>query len=296
MELRHLRYFLAIAREGNVTKAARSLHVSQPTLSRQMSDLEAELGCELLLREPRGITLTDDGMLLRRHAEEIVSLADRAELELRTQAAELEGEVWVGGGESRAVERVAKVASDMRKEYPKVSFHLFSGNAVDVEERVEKGLVDFGVVLGRAPGDRFEWIDLNHTDGWGLLVRADDELAQRGSLHVTDLYGLPLIVSSQKASQDLEGPLHELEEKAEVVATYTLLYNASLLVEAGMGAALCLSGIIYAGAGSPFALLPVTGLPEAQSMLIRRRFQPLSRAADLFWRRMREECMGEATR
>ena len=296
MELRHLRYFLAIAREGNVTKAARSLHVSQPTLSRQMSDLEAELGCELLVREPRGITLTDDGMLLRRHAEEIVSLADRAELELRTQTAELEGEVWVGGGESRAIERVAKVASDMRREYPKVSFHLFSGNAVDVEERVDKGLVDFGVVLGRTPGERFESIDLNHTDGWGLLTRADDELAKRESLHVTDLYGLPLIVSSQKAAATLEEPLRELEEKAEIVATYTLLYNASLLVEAGMGAALCLSGIIYAGPGSPFAFVPVTGLPEAGSMLIRRRFQPLSRAADLFWRRVREECAGETAR
>ena len=140
-----------------------------------------------------------------------------------------------------------------------------------------------------APGERFESIDLNHTDGWGLLMRADDELAKRESLHVTDLYGLPLIVSSQRASQDLEGPLHELEEKAEVVATYTLLYNASLLVEAGMGVAVCFDGIVATGDGTPFVYVPLSGVPTMPAYLVWKRFQPLSRACELFLKGMRGE-------
>lgn len=292
MELRTLRSFLAVAREGNVTRAARTLHITQPALSRQLADLERELGCELLVRESRGVTLTDDGMLLRKRAEEIVSLADRTELELRSPGVEVEGDVWVGCGESRVNELLARTMREVSREQPRVRIRLHSGNGVDVIERVEKGLLDFGIVMGIEPPSRYESIDLLWKDGWGVLMRRDHPLAQRDRLSLDDLRGEPLIVSAQgtAASESADSALVRFEEAGQtVVATYTLLYNASLLVEQGLGIAVCLDGIVVAGEGTPFAYVPLDGIPPLTSCLIWKRYQPLSRACDLFLSKLRAE-------
>lgn len=291
MELRTLRSFLAVAREGNVTRAARMLHITQPALSRQLAELERTLGCELFVRESRGMALTDDGMLLRKRAEEIVSLADRTELELRSPAAEIEGDLWVGGGESRVMELVARAARAIGSQHSGVRLRLYSGNGVDVMERVDKGLLDFGIVMGVEPPSRYEVLDLAWADDWGLLMRRDHALATRSALRMSDLAGEPLIVSGQTAADTgtAEAALVRLAGvDLRVVATYTLLYNASLLVEQGVGSALCLGGIIAAGEGTPFSFVPVEGLPPVQSLLVWKRAQPLSRASKLFLKTMRE--------
>ena len=289
MELRHLRYFLAVAREGNVTRAAASLHVTQPTLSRQLADLEQELGRELLIRESRGVTLTDDGMLLRKRAEEIVALADRTEREMMGDT-QVEGDVWVGGGETRTMELVARTMTALAQDHPGVRLHLHSGNADDVIERVDKGLLDFGVVIGRTPEARFESLELPARERWGLLVRSDDPLAAHEVVTQEDLRARRLIVSAQPT--DPTQPASEAEQllgdlSANVVATYTLLYNASLLVEQGFGIALCLDGIVAAGEGTPFAFVPTDVQPAVRTHLIWKRFQPQSRAAALFLRELR---------
>lgn len=293
VELRHLRYFLAVAREGNVTRAAASLHVTQPTLSRQLADLEQELGRELLIRESRGVTLTDDGMLLRKRAEEIVSLADRTEREMLADDSQVEGDVWVGGGETRTMELVARTMTAISRDHPGVRIRLHSGNADDVIERVDKGLLDFGVVIGRSPEARFESMELPSHERWGILVRHDDPLATREIITMDDLADRRLIVSAQPS--DPTQPTSETEQllgklSSNVVATYTLLYNASLLVEQGFGVALCLDGIIATGEGTPFVFVQTELQPALRTHIIWKRFQPQSRASSLFLRELRKIC------
>lgn len=291
MELRTLRSFLAVAREGNVTRAARQLHITQPALSRQLGDLEREMGCELLVREPRGVTLTEQGMLLRKRADEIVSLADRTERELRAPAAEVEGDVWVGGGESRAMALVAQVAARIASEHPGVRLRIHSGNGTDVMERVERGLLDFGVVFGKEPDGRCESLRLAHEDRWGVLVRRDHALADREEVTLADLRGERIIASSEAGV--LSGGAAPMAERLaeaglRLAATYTLLYNASLLVEAGVGVAVCFDGIVAAGEGTPFAYVPLSDVPTTPAFFVWKRFQPLSRACELFLQGMRE--------
>lgn len=293
MELRTLRSFLSVAREGNVTRAARSLHITQPALSRQLSELERELGCELLVRESRGVTLTDAGMLLRKRAEEIVSLADRTELEMRAPTAEVEGDVWVGGGESRAMELVAQVAAQLGVEQPKLRIRVHSGNRDDVTERVDKGLLDFGVVFGEEPESRHEWLALPWKDRWGVLVRADDPLAGRQEVALDELRDRRVIASGQSSREvSKDDPTIMLlgREGFDVAATYTLLYNASLLVEQGVGIAVSFDGIVPAGEGTPFAFVPFADMAPVNSYLMWKRYQPLSRACDVFLRAMRARC------
>ena len=293
MELRHLRYFLAVAREGNVTRAAAALHVTQPTLSRQLADLEQELGRQLLLRESRGVTLTADGMLLRKRAEEIVALADRTEREMLADDTQVEGDVWVGGGETRTMELIARTMHVLAGSHPGIRLRLHSGNADDIIERVDKGLLDFGVILGRTPEARFGALELPAHEQWGVLVRRDDPLAAQEQITPDDLASRRLIVSSQPAdSREAATEFDLLVEglSANVVATYTLLYNASLLVEQDVGIALCLRGIINAEEGSPFAFVPTTLQPTVHTYLIWKRFQPQSRATELFLRELRRQC------
>lgn len=291
MELRTLRSFLAVAREGNVTRAARQLHITQPALSRQLSELEREMGCELLIREPRGVTLTEQGMLLRKRADEIVSLADRTERELRAPAAEVEGDVWVGGGESRVMALVAQVAARIADEHPGVRLRIHSGNGADVMERVEKGLLDFGVVFGDEFDSRYESLRLAHEDRWGVLMRRDHALAERAEVMLDDLRGERVIASAERGT--LSGGAAPMAERLteaglHVVATYTLLYNASLLVETGMGVAVCFDGIVATGEGTPFAYVPLADVLTTSACLVWKRFQPLSRACELFLTGMRE--------
>ena len=290
MELRTLRSFLAVAREGNVTRAARSLHITQPALSRQLAELERELGCDLLVREARGVTLTEEGVLLRKRAEEIVSLADRTELEIRTPAAKIEGDVWVGGGESQVVGIIAEVAAELAKQHPGIRLRLYSGNGDAVIERVDKGLLDFGLVMGQEPSSAHEAIEMPWTDQWGVLVRRDDPLASRSSVALSELHDRRLIVSAQATAGSDSTLSFYGEEGLDIVATYTLLFNASLLVERGVGVAICFDGIVRTGEGTPFAFVPLDGLSRVGSYLLWKRYQPLSRAAETFLRTLRTHC------
>ena len=292
MEIRTLRSFLAVAREGNVTRAARQLHITQPALSRQLSELERELGCELLIREPRGVTLTEEGMILRKRADEIVSLADRTEREVRSPMAEVEGDVWIGGGESRAMQLIARIAAEFKVVHPGIRFRIHSGNGVDVLERVDKGLLDFGVVFGEGlDDDRHESIKLPHEDRWGVLMLRNHPLAERESITLDDLRGERLVVSGEIDGATDRDSLSQHRvplQGCDIAATYTLLYNGSLFVEEGLGIALCFDGIVRTGEGTPFAYAPLEDVPPVSSYLIWKRYQSFSRPCDLFLRSVQE--------
>ncbi|WP_346695991.1 LysR family transcriptional regulator [Thermophilibacter mediterraneus] len=241
MELRHLRYFLMVAREGTISGAAAALHVSQPSLSRQMQELERDLGVRLFDRGSRRVSLTEPGMRLRRRAEEIVDLVGRTEDEFRLTADTLAGEVRVGGGETPAMGLVADAMAAFVDAYPLVRFSLFSGNAESVGERLDSGRLDFGVFVGHADLSRYEFLQLPARDRWGVFMREGDPLAALDAVTPEDLAGRSLILSEQ-ASREMGAWFRRDLADLDVVATYNLLYNAALLARRGMGVVVSLEG------------------------------------------------------
>ena len=197
MELRVLQYFLAVAREQNISAAAQSLHLTPPTLSRQLMELEKELGKQLMIRGSRKITLTEDGMRLRRRAEEILELVDRTEKEVMQSDDTVSGDIYIGTGETDGVRQIVRAANQLQGSHPGIRFHIVSGDAMDVCERLDKGLLDFGILLGDMDKTRYSCMELPMKDTWGVLMRWDSPLAQRETISPRDLWDKPLILSRQ---------------------------------------------------------------------------------------------------
>ena len=195
MELRLLRYFLAVARENSFTRAAKYLHITQPTLSRQLMDLEEELGQKLLNRETHYITLTPEGMLLRKRAEEILAMVQKTEAEFNSIGENIAGDIYIGGGESEAMNLVADAIAELHEAYPDIRYHIYTGVAGDVMERLDNGLLDFGVLLQPVDIARYDSVALPAKDKWGVLMRRDNPLAGKDSVTPEDLKELPLICS-----------------------------------------------------------------------------------------------------
>lgn len=290
MELRVLRYFLAVAREETISGAAEAVHVTQPTLSRQMMDLEEELGKTLFLRGKRRISLTEEGMFLRKRAQEIVDLVEKTESEFSAAEKDIGGEVWIGGGETDAMRLIARAARGLQAAYPHISYHLFSGNAEDVAERLDRGLVDFGVFIEPADLSKYDFIKLPVTDVWGVLMRKDSPLAEKQTIRPEDLLGLPLLCSRQPmVKNEISGWMGANYEKLNIVTTYNLLYNASLMVEEGMGYALCLDKIIRTCGDGPLCFRPLEPRLEVGLDIVWKKYQIFSKAAAKFLEHLQKE-------
>ena len=281
MELRHLQYFLMVTREGTISGAAHALHLSQPSLSRQIQELERELGCTLFERGSRRITLTEAGMRLRRRAEEIVDLVGRTETELRISADSLAGEVRIGSGETPGMALVADAIAELQQDYPLMRFSLFSGNAEDVSERLDNGRIDFGLFIGHANFDRYETLKLPAHDVWGAFMRRDDPLAAHDTITAQELLDKPLVISRQAGREMRDWFGCELQD-LDVVATYNLLYNASLLARRKVGYVISLKGIVETPAEGELAFLPLEPALTADIYLAWKRYQTFSPAAEVF--------------
>ena len=276
-----------IAREGTISGAATALHVSQPSLSRQMQELERDLGVRLFERGSRRVTLTEPGMRLRRRAEEIVDLVGRTEDEFRLTADTLAGEVRVGGGETPAMGLLADVMAEFVDAFPLVRFSLFSGNAESVGERLDTGRLDFGVFVGHADLSCYEFLQLPARDRWGAFVREDDPLASLEHVTPADLAGRSLILSEQ-AGREMGAWFRRDLEDLDVVATYNLLYNAALLARRGIGVVVSLEGIVETGEGSGLAFRPLEPPMSADVFVAWKRYQSFSPAAEAFLGAVRE--------
>lgn len=259
MELRVLEYFLALAREGSVSAAARALHVSQPALSRQLIDLERELGTTLFERGRHGIALTEDGTLLRRRASEIVGLARITQNEIQLNHGVIEGEVRIGCAETRAVDLIARLMMELRRSHPRVTFTVQSGVAEDVAERVGHGLLDFGLLLRVRENWGLEALRLPSSERAVLLMRADDPLAGRRSVAFDDLLDTPLLLPSTWAAGGLLGTERPRDEggRLDVAAMFDLPYSAMRMVLAGMGCAVMLDGLVCTSPESGLAAVPL---------------------------------------
>lgn len=290
MEFRVLQYFLAIAREETISGAANRLHITQPTLSRQMKELEDELGKQLFIRGNRKITLTEDGMLLRHRGEEIVSLVEKTEQEIILSEATISGNIYIGGGETEGMRLIAKVIQKCQKEYPNIKFHLYSGNAQDVADRIEKGLLDFGILIEPADISKYDFIKLPTKDVWGVLMRKDSPLAKLDKITANDIKSLPIICSSQEmVKNELSGLLDINFDKLNIVATYNLIYNASLLVKESNVYALTLDRLINTTGNSSLCFKPLEPRLEVGLTFVWKKYQIFSRASKYFLTILRAE-------
>ncbi len=292
MELRVLQYFLAVAREQSISGAAEALHLSQPTLSTQLKNMEEELGKRLMVRGSKGsrkITLTEEGMILRRRAEEILDLVKKTENEIALSDDIIAGDVYIGAGETDGVRLLARAARQVQAEYPHIHFHISSGDALDVFENLEKGLVDFGLLLRPGDSTKYESLELPVKDVWGVLMRRDAPLAGKDAITPEDLWDKPLIISRQAMNGDrLSSWLQRDFENLHVAATYSLLYNGSLMVDEGLGYALCLDKIINVTGDSSLCFRPLSPRLEVGMNILWKKYRVFSKAAEQFLTKMRQ--------
>ena len=292
MEIRVLRYFLSIAREGSITNAANQLHVTQPTLSRQIRDLEEELGQKLFDRNSHSMSLTTEGFLFRQRAEEIVSMVDKTEEEFRSMDYTIAGDIYIGGGETEAVSYIADIIGELREEYPDIRYHLHSGNEADVTERIDRGLLDFGILVQPADLSKYDCIHLPTEDIWGVVMRKDSPLAKKATISRKDLVNLPLIMSRQAIADKSSGNefiewFGDDFEKLNIVTTFNLMYNAAIMVKSGIGYALGIDGIVNTDSESELCFRPLEPKMTAGLDVIWKKYKAFSPAAEIFLERMK---------
>ena len=284
MELRVLRYFLAAVREQGISKAAAAMHVTQPTLSRQIMDLEAELGTNLFERNnhTKHLTLTSAGLRFYEYASEIVELSDKAKNEISTKDKNLEGDVYIGAGESPVIGEIAKIIVGLQAEHPLFRYHFLSGDSFLLLEKLDRGLIDFAVVVDSVNVEKYNSILFPRLDTNGILMRKDNPLAEKTVITNDDLKGVPVLVSQQMMASK------EATSAFTVAGSYSLLYNASLLVKEGFASALCIDGIADTSSESPLTFRPVKDAPETSWNLAWRKGGQLSKAAEIFLEAVRK--------
>lgn len=283
MEFRVLQYFLAVTREQSISKAAQSLHLSQPTLSRQLRDMEEELGKKLFIRSNRKITLTEEGMILRKRAEEIVELVQKTQNEIVLSDKTLAGDIHIGAGETEGVRSIVKIANQLRKDYPLVRFHIVSGDKSAVLEDLDHGLIDFALIFGNIDSNCYDSIILPSVDCFGVMMKKNDPLSVKEVITPEDLIGKPLIVSRQIIR---DNDLHLLfgcnEQQLNIVGSYNLLFNGSLMVEEGLGYAICFDNIINTTGNSNLCFRPLSIEIRPKMSLIWKKYQIFTKAAEKF--------------
>ena len=292
MELRVLQYFLAVAREQSILRAAESLHLSQPTLSTQIKNMEEELGKQLLIRGTKGsrkITLTEEGMLLKKRAEEILELVRKTESEITLSDSIIMGDIYIGTGETDAIRLLAKAAKELQDIYPGIHYHISSGNAEFVVEQLDKGLIDFGIIFGQVDQAKYNSLKMPTKDIWGVLMHRDSPLAQKETIAPEDLWDKPLIVSHQRnQGKELSAWMKRDMSKLNIVATYNLLFNASLLVDEGLGYAIGFDKIRNLTDDSSLCFRPLQPNIEIEMSLVWKKYQIFTKAAAQFMKKIEE--------
>lgn len=280
MELRVLRYFLEIAREENMSRAAERLHVSQPTLSKQMKDLEAELGKKLFRRGSTSVHLTDEGMLLRKRAEDILDMVDKTTGEFKALGEITGGDVYIGCAESYQIRYLAEIIKAFRERYPLLKYHIMSGDTVQVTERLDRGLLDFAVIVEPPNLQKYHYIEMPACDTWGVIMRKDRPLAAKAAITVDDLIGLPLLSSPQSIASDFPRWCGEKLDELTFVGTVNLYYNGSIFVRSGDAYLLTFDKLANMGDDSELCFRPLAPKLETRMYLIWKKYQVFSPIAE----------------
>lgn len=286
IEIRYLQYFLAVAREQSITRAAESLHISQPTLSKQMMELEAMLGKQLLIRNRKQIELTEEGSFLRARAQEMLELMDKTEAAFHNEGELISGDIHLGCGETPAFGFIADVFQKLKREQPSLNLHLFSGDADTVMERLDKGLLDIGLLLATKKMDKFNYDKLPVQDKMGVLMREEDALASLDAIPDDMLKELPLIISERTWS----GSYHSFWDQTKrtdyhIVATYNLIYNATFLIKNGAGYGISLDGLVNTQ-GTGLVFRPIVPEQSIDIYMVTKKYQTFAPAVKLFLERL----------
>lgn len=279
MEFRVLQYFLAVTREGNISAAAQSLHLSQPSLSRQLKELEEELGVTLFLRGRRRIELTEEGLILRKRASEMMQLMELTESEISEIKNDISGALSIGAGESRSMRRVTAVFKHLKDEYPNIRLNVVSGDTEDLQDRLDRGLLDFALIFTDFDKETYHYLTLDEKEIFGVIMRKDCDLAEKEVIAIKDLYHRPLIVSRANGLQLFNSAQ---VRHLQIAATYNLLYNASLMVEDGIGCAISFDKLVDTSKSSPLCFRPLSPEISVRPTLIWKRDQKLSIVSQLF--------------
>ena len=283
MELRTLRYFLAVAQEENITRAADILHITQPTLSRQIMDLEKELDTTLMIRGKNGLTLTEDGIFFRRRAEEIVELADRLEQAFAERNTDVGGVISIGATEAVGSRLFAKLIKQFLEKYPLVQFNLYNEMADYIKDRIDKGLIDVGLLLEPIDTSKYDFVRLSQKETWGVLMRDDHPLAERESIAPDEIAEYPLILPlRERVRVEILNWLKRDEKDLNIPLSYTLLSNAVLLVEEGLGCAFCLDGALAIHSSPCLRFIPIRPEHTTRSVLVWKKNHLFSPATSLF--------------
>ncbi|HIV63106.1 MAG TPA: LysR family transcriptional regulator [Candidatus Butyricicoccus avistercoris] len=283
MEFRVLEYFLAVVKEESISGAAKFLHLSQPTLSRQLKDMENELGKTLFIRSNRKIKLTEEGLILRKRAEEIIELMKKAQAEINLSDEILAGNIYIGAGETVGVRELIRVFKNLRKEYPLINLHIVSGDKTTVLEDLEHGLIDFALVFGKVDNNRYDGFSLKSVDCFGVMMRKDDPLAEKDIIKPDDLFNKPLILSRQLYKDNNISELLSCDKKKiNIVGTYNLLFNGSLMVEEGIGYAICFDNIINVTGDSKLCFRPLSVEIRPKMSLVWKKNQVFTKLSEKF--------------
>lgn len=295
MELRQLQYFLAVANEGSFLGAAKFLHLTQPTLSRQIKELEDEIGKPLFIRGSRHITLTEEGVFLKVRVEKIMELLNKTTHELIDQENEISGEVYIGAGETAGFSIIAKVVKQLQAKYPKIKVNIYSGDYDDILDHIEKGLIDFGILISNAQLEKYQHLTLPYQDIGGILIRKDDPLSQKEFITRQEITHLPLFISRQPSSVHMIKNWAQLEtEELNIIGTYNLIYNASILVKEKVGYAFALDNLVDVSESSKLCFRPFKPTLSANLILIWKDYLPFSKPAQAFLTELKKEIEKEA--
>ena len=289
MDIRVLKYFLAIAQEENVTKAAELLHTTQPNISRQIAELEEELGKQLFVKNGRRFVLTEEGVFLRKRAKEIVELTERTEADIAAYDRLASGVVHIGAAETYAMRLLADAMIELKKNYPSVSFDIFSGSTAEVTEQLGKGLLDFGVLVAPVDLTNYDYIRFPRNDVFGVLMRADSPLAERGSIRPEDISDKPVIVARQQLDGNvLAGWLGADAESLNIVSTFNLITTPAMMVQAGLGYAFTFDKLVNTSADSGLCFRPLEPKVDTGLYLVWQKYQVFTKAAKVFLEQVRE--------
>lgn len=281
MEIRVLRYFLEVAREGSITHAAQRLHISQPTLSKQLKDLESELGKKLFVRGSFSVHLTDEGMLLRKRAEDILDMVDKTADEFRTLGQITGGDIRIGCAESDGIRHLARCIKAVQQRYPGIRVHLYSGDTEDLSERLDRGLFDFAVIAQAVDLSKYNYLEFPDADTWGVIMRKDAPLAQKKAVCIDDLLDVPLIASRQGLREDIPRLFGEKADRLNVTATLNLSFNGSILVREGLGYVLTFDKLIDTSEHSELCFRPLTPTLKTRLSIIWKKYQVFTPVAEV---------------
>jgi len=288
MEIRVLRYFLEIAREENMTRAANNLHISQPSLSKEMKKLEDELGKKIFRRGSACMKLTDEGMLLRKRAEDILEMTDKTIAEFHSLDEINGGDIYIGCAESWQIRYLAQAIKSFKVKYPLLRYHLSSGNTEQVAEKLDKGLMDFAIIAEPPDLSKYNYIELPNADKWGVVMKKDCPLAEKKTVKVEDLIGLPLLCSAQAMKVDIPRWCGEKADELNFSGTLNLFYNGSVFVKEGLGYMLTFDKLADTGADSEICFRPLEPLLETKIFIIWKKYQVFTPVAELFMQELRK--------